>query len=110
MLLSTSTTGSVIGHTLPLGRVICFAISSFEWSSLGTNRYTSRALIMFPETSRDSSTWYKTGKTGEVVELLGASLLQRFGRMDSFARVVGTLVRILWRGISVSPIAFLVDL
>lgn len=99
-----------MGQTLPLGRVMCFALSSFGCSSLGSNRYTSRARRMLPGTSRDSSTGYKTGKTEDAAELLVATLLQRFGRIGSLARVVGTLVRILWRGISVSPIAFLVDL
>lgn len=65
---------------------------------------------MFPGMSRDSSRAYKTGKTEAVAGFSGVSFLLRFDMLDSFARVVGTLARMLWRGYSVSLIAFLVDL
>lgn len=86
------------------------AMSSAECYSLGTNRYTSRARIIFPDMSRGSSRAYKTGNTEAAVDYSGASFLLRFELRDSLARVVGTLARILWRGYSVSPIAFLVGL
>ncbi len=78
MTLSTSTKGSGIGQIFPLGRVLDFVRSSIECSSLRANRITSRALSISPGTYRDSSTAYNTGKTVEVIDMHGASLLLRF--------------------------------
>ncbi len=107
---SIPTKGSEIGHALPLGRVKCLARFSAECSSLRVKGYTSRVIILYPVTSRDSSTVYNTGKTVDVTDNSEVIHLLRYSTIGSFARVVGTSARILGRGFSVSCIVFLVIL